>query len=159
MPPLGSVVVDSTGTTLVDDWITSFSPPVQECPAAPDGDSDGVPDAWDNCVSLANSAQTDTDGDGAGDVCDQDDDGDGILDIYETNTGTYVSPTDTGTNPLDPDTDGDRFDDHSELAWGSDPNDPASNAATLPTLSWVGMALLASALGALAGRGLVRRPH
>jgi len=35
----------------------------------PDGDGDGVPDACDNCPSLANPAQTDGDHNGTGDVC------------------------------------------------------------------------------------------
>lgn len=34
-------------------------------------------------------------------------DNDGILDAYETDTGTFVSATDTGSDPTDPDTDGD----------------------------------------------------
>jgi hypothetical protein len=36
-----------------------------------------------------------------------DGDGDGYPDVVETNTGTFVSPLDTGTDPNDPDTDGD----------------------------------------------------
>jgi hypothetical protein len=36
----------------------------------PDADSDGVPDAGDNCVSVGNADQKDTDRDGAGDACD-----------------------------------------------------------------------------------------
>ena len=43
-------------------------------------DGDGVPDDADNCPSVANSDQLDTDSDGAGDVCDSDDDGDGYPD-------------------------------------------------------------------------------
>jgi hypothetical protein len=35
-----------------------------------DGDNDGVPNADDNCHKDFNPAQTDTDGDGKGDVCD-----------------------------------------------------------------------------------------
>ena len=40
-------------------------------------------------------------------VADSDDDGDGLADSVETGTGTYVDGTDTGTDPLNPDTDGD----------------------------------------------------
>lgn len=48
-------------------------------------------------------------------------DGDGILDDYETNTGIFVSANDTGTDPDNPDTDGDGFPDGSEIANGTDP--------------------------------------
>ncbi len=47
-----------------------------------------------------------------------DTDGDGIFDIYETNTGIYVSVTDTGTSPNNPDTDGDGLLDGVETATG-----------------------------------------
>jgi hypothetical protein len=35
-----------------------------------DADGDGVPDATDNCPTIANTDQADADGDGVGDVCD-----------------------------------------------------------------------------------------
>jgi len=41
-----------------------------------DSDSDGVYDENDNCPSIANADQSDTDGDGPGDACDDDADGD-----------------------------------------------------------------------------------
>ncbi len=44
-----------------------------------DNDGDGVPNDSDNCVDLANADQADLDGDGLGDVCDDDIDGDGVL--------------------------------------------------------------------------------
>ncbi|MEO1830888.1 MAG: hypothetical protein ABGZ08_00030, partial [Akkermansiaceae bacterium] len=51
-----------------------------------------------------------------------DTDGDGILDEAETNTGTYIDANDTGTDPLNPDTDGDGFNDGLEaLLSTSDP--------------------------------------
>jgi len=42
-------------------------------------------------------------------------DGDGLPDIVETNTGVYVSETDTGTEPTNPDTDGDGLKDGDEV--------------------------------------------
>jgi hypothetical protein len=53
-------------------------------------------------------------------------DQDGLLDIYELGTGVYVSPTDTGTDPLDSDTDDDGASDGLEVTAGSDPTDPLS---------------------------------
>jgi hypothetical protein len=59
------------------EWILRAS----ETPIAlPDADGDGVPDRNDDCPSLANPDQIDTDGDGLGNACDPDDDGDGLLD-------------------------------------------------------------------------------
>ncbi len=51
--------------------------------APPDADSDGVPDASDNCPGTANPGQADNDNDGAGDVCDTDDDNDGVPDTAD----------------------------------------------------------------------------
>lgn len=42
-----------------------------------DTDGDGVGDVCDNCPNVVNSDQLDTDGDGDGDECDNDDDDDG----------------------------------------------------------------------------------
>ena len=46
----------------------------------PDADSDGVVDTEDNCPLNANADQLDSDSDGAGDACDDDDDNDGVPD-------------------------------------------------------------------------------
>gem|GEM_PF-4864505 len=124
------------------------------------GSSTGSPITWydeqvsaDNCPEDANADQLDTDADGAGNVCDDDDDGDGLADIVETATGTYVSEEDTGSDPLNADSDGDGIDDGIEVATGLDPNVAES---ALPALS-VGPLSLAAALLAIAGLARIRR--
>ncbi len=74
-----------------------------------DFDGDGVDDAADNCSLTPNTDQADVDGDGVGDACDAindnttDSDGDSL-----TNAQERV----LGTDPLNPDTDGDGFRDN-----------------------------------------------
>ena len=53
-----------------------------------------------------------------------DSDGDGLPDSVETNTGVYVSSTNTGTDPNNVDSDGDGMSDNEELSIGKNPNLP-----------------------------------
>jgi hypothetical protein len=99
-----------------------------------DTDGDGVFDDVDNCVDVPNAGQENFDGDAAGDACDYDDDNDNLLDEFETGTGIYNGPGDTGTDPLNPDTDGDGYSDGAEVSGGSDPNDPQSTPPPVPLL-------------------------
>ena len=88
-------------------------------------------------VAEGDLVSLDFDNDGIQAFFDDDDDNDGLLDIVETNTGVFNSATDTGTDPLNPDTDGDGIDDGLEVSGGSDPTDPNSPAAEVPALSAV----------------------
>ena len=56
-----------------------------------DTDDDGIPDSDDNCPSTPNPDQADFDGDGLGDVCDEDDDNDGELDTTDSVSYTHLT--------------------------------------------------------------------
>ncbi len=55
-----------------------------------DSDLDGVPDQIDNCTDVSNQGQWDKDNDGIGNECDDDIDGDGVLNQIELDLGTKV---------------------------------------------------------------------
>ncbi len=131
-----------------DDGVHGVDDPGELCPLNQGGFPQPIPGSDDAC------------GDGMGDVCDADDDNDGLPDVYETGTGVYVSPTNTGSQSLVPDSDGDGFGDGTEVAAGTDPNNPGSfpqGGGQIPALGVEGSALLATALAAAAGWILRRR--
>ncbi len=80
------------------DWSGTITAPIED---------------WGRLVTL----YTPTAGTGGPLVCTvgADDDGDGLPNVVETNTGTFVDLTDTGTDPNDADTDDDQLDDGAEV--------------------------------------------
>ena len=97
-----------------------------------DADSDGVLDGVDNCPTIANTDQIDTDRDGMGDACDSDDDGDGDAD------GADNCPLVANADQLDTDGDGignvcDSDDDGDGDADGADNCPLVANADQLDT--------------------------
>jgi len=86
-------------------------------------------------------------------------DEDTLYNGVETDTGVFVSPSDTGTDPALADTDGDGVDDGVEVAAGTDPLDPQDFPGApiaIPALPPVAVALLGGVLVA-AGRRTLRR--
>jgi hypothetical protein len=68
---------------------------LQNFPADGDGDRDGKPNSADNCASVANADQANLDGDGQGDACDDDIDGDGVSNAAEAAKGSDSRKADT----------------------------------------------------------------
>ena len=109
-------------------------------PLDPDTDDDGVLDGQDICPTSPDPGQEDADGDNLGNVCDLDDDNDGLFDPDEAAHGTNPFDPDSeddglrdgfevarGTNPLASDTDGDGVSDLVEVRKGMDPLDTDSD--------------------------------
>ena len=59
----------------------TLPPVVTHATTLPDRDDDDVADGADNCLTIANPNQEDANNDTYGDVCNSDEDGDGLLDI------------------------------------------------------------------------------
>ncbi|WP_422083634.1 gliding motility-associated C-terminal domain-containing protein [Ulvibacterium sp.] len=98
-----------------------------------DDDNDGVKDDVDNCPTIANADQTDTNNDSEGDACDDDDDGDGTLDINDDFPLDDTEDTDTDGDGIGNNADTD--DDNDGLLDVEDPNPLVDTQTTQPQLN------------------------
>ena len=164
---------DTDGDTLSDvyelSYIGCLNPSVND--AAGDCDNDGLA----NLAEVQNNTipnDPDSDNDGLNDGAEvnrqdggqpaptnplrADTDADGLSDLVETDTGTFVSATDTGTDPRVTDSDGDSFTDGVEVRRGSNPTDNASlPALTTPLVNLDATTLGLGPLGSWQNTGLL----
>jgi hypothetical protein len=68
-------------------------------------DGDGIPDARDNCIQVVNDEQLDLDFDGIGDACDNDIDGDGVLNDADAFPLNALEAKDTDSDTIGDNTD------------------------------------------------------
>ncbi len=105
VPSLGYTTHQISATDLIWSFFSGYS--------LPDADADLLPDGNDNCPSVANFDQADTDGDGLGDACETpsgygtdpnnaDTDGDGCKDGHELLTAIYKHQQGGDRDPLNP---------------------------------------------------------
>lgn len=96
------VVNDSDGDGLDDDWELTYYPTLATASGNDDGDFDSLTNLQEQARGT-NPTLADTDGDS-------------LPDNVETNTGVFVSNSNTGTNPLVADTDGEGLNDGDEVS-------------------------------------------
>jgi hypothetical protein len=95
--PPGTYITRCTGGSINDvspatTYVIGYVNGTYTITAAPDADSDTIPDAVDNCPNTANTDQADLDDDGLGDLCDDDFDGDGIPNAQDLYGSDPTSP-------------------------------------------------------------------
>ncbi len=155
--PGETLTIGLRSSSLPDDGVSPLAVIIRADPSAsaPLGIVDRriVLDAWRALSRTVDPAATSPDP--------ADDDGDGLRDAFETQTGVFASFVDTGTVAGLVDTDADLFTDGTEALAGSDPNDPTSSpltlAAAVPVLAPVGAALAALLLARAGMRRISNR--
>jgi len=124
---LSTTVSDTASTDVVamDDFV--YGEPT---------DGDMVPAATDNCPTVPNQDQADSDHDGQGDACDADDDNDGVPDANDPTPGTSGLVVDTDHDGIpddqDPDDDNDGLPDAFEVAVGTNPKSADTDGDGVP---------------------------
>ncbi len=129
-PGAGTGDFDGDGISDYEEYQYSLGLYPDISPILADTDADGLTDGdeisppFDSLRPATNPLLADTDKDGLGD-------------LEETNTGTYVSATDTGTSATNPDFDLDGARDGFEVSKGSNPTDFASRPVLPPAFKLV----------------------
>ena len=140
--PIGASQEDDDGDGLPDSWEEKYGVDDPEG----DDDNDGLTNIEEfEARTKPNKADSDEDGlndkvelvDTKTNPLKADTDKDGLLDGVESNTGIFVSKTNTGTDPNNQDSDEDGFRDSLEVAEGSDPNNKAS-VPDVPVITLLG---------------------
>jgi len=131
----------------------------QTWPSETDTDTDGRWDVYDNCPSISNPDQLNTDKDNQGNACDSDDDNDTLPDTWEIANGldplvddaqldndndglTNLREYQLGTNPSNADTDGDGVNDGTEVNNGTDPTQAEDSNKAVNIIPIIMMLLL-----------------
>jgi len=130
-PGTGAEAVDANGCA--DSQVDQDGDDVCD-PGAPSGGPSGCTGS-DNCPSVSNPSQTNTDGDANGDACDSDDDNDGTADVSDncplvSNPGQGDYDGDGLGDACDADADNDGFTNTTETYVGTDPLDECANTDT-----------------------------
>ncbi len=124
--------IATTGVVVDTTPLTDGSASADPAPAStvPDSDGDTIKDNVDNCVAIVNTDQLDTDSDNAGNVCDDDDDNDQVLDADDAFPLDSSESVDTDADGVGNNADTDDDDDGTDDLNDAFPLDPAESVDT-----------------------------
>lgn len=131
---VGSFLYDGSTLTDLEDHTASLNPNTVNISGFGE---DGEGDIY--IIEFGGTLSRITDPDSPGMDFDQD----LLEDQYETDTGIFVSPSDTGSDPNDSDSDNDGVIDGTEVELGTDPNDPFDFPSLPVSMKWLTFTIVA----------------